>query len=91
MYIMTFNLRFENERDGPNSWALRRDLVVDLVRRYKPAILGTQEGKPGQLRYLEEHLPEYAMHAPGRYWDDSSQYPTIFYRRDAFNVLGGGE
>ncbi|MEZ4604734.1 MAG: hypothetical protein R2861_15425 [Desulfobacterales bacterium] len=45
MKIMTFNLRFENDRDGDNSWVNRRRMVVDIINRYQPDILGTQEGE----------------------------------------------
>ncbi|MEZ4579373.1 MAG: hypothetical protein R2875_15590 [Desulfobacterales bacterium] len=44
MKIMTFNLRFENDRDGDNSWVNRRRMVVDIINRYQPDILGTGRG-----------------------------------------------
>lgn len=91
MRIMTFNLRFENDRDGDNSWSFRRDLVVDVIRRVRPWILGTQEGTASQLEYLLEHLPEYGMHAGNRPHDETCQYPTLFYRHDRFRLLEGGE
>ncbi len=91
MRLITFNLRFENERDGENAWSSRRGFVVRLVRRYAPSILGTQEGRWTQLRYLEEHLPEYHMHAQNRVIDETSQYPTLFVRKDALDVLEGEE
>ncbi|MCF8060982.1 MAG: endonuclease/exonuclease/phosphatase family protein [Deltaproteobacteria bacterium] len=87
MRFITFNLRFENEGDGENAWSGRREMIIRIVRRYAPSVLGTQEGRWVQLRYLEEHLPEYAMQAPNRVTDDASQYPTLFVRKDAFDVL----
>ena len=88
---MTFNLRFENDRDGENGWQYRRSLVLEVIRKYRPAILGTQEGMRSQLDYLEENLKEYHMHAPSRVWDDASQYPTLFFEKERFEVLGGEE
>ena len=64
MKIMTFNLRFENDRDGDNSWANRRRMVVDIINRYQPDILGTQEGKWNQLAYLDDCLPSYEAVMP---------------------------
>lgn len=88
---MTFNLRFENHRDGVNAWENRRSEVAALIERHRPDLLGTQEGLPSQLRYLEVHLSAYQLHAPGRLWDDTCQYPSLFYRPDAFDLLAGGE
>jgi endonuclease/exonuclease/phosphatase family metal-dependent hydrolase len=92
MKIMTFNLRFENDRDGENGWLYRRDLVIDLIGRYAPSILGTQEGTLNQLNYLEKNLPGYTIHIPPqRVLDEKSQYPTLFFHHDEFEPLEGEE
>ena len=89
MRVMTFNLRFENDRDGVNAWSKRRALVVELINAYKPAILGTQEGKWNQLMYLSEHLTDYVPNMPGREPDEKSQCPTLFFRKEWFEVESG--
>lgn len=89
--VMTFNLRFENDRDGENVWRNRKNLVVEVIERFTPSLLGTQEGTPAQLRFLDESLSGYRMHAPNRVWDDTCQYPTIFYREDMYRAMEGGE
>lgn len=91
MMCMTFNLRFRNDRDGENAWDLRKHLVVQVIRKYRPSLLGTQEGTMEQLLYLRDHLPEYRMHAPHRTWDDTCQYPTLYYLPDHFRLVDGGE
>ncbi len=92
MRIMTFNLLFDGGKNNRFPWEMRRDLVVRIIERYGPHILGTQEGMKRQLEYLRDRLaPEYAMVARGRNWDDTSQYPTLFYRADAFALLEAGE
>ena len=91
MQIMTSNLRFENDRDRENAWSYRKDLVVEVIAESAPGILGTQEGTPGQLAYLQNHLPQYRMQASGRFWDDACQYPTLFYQAERFRLLEGGE
>lgn len=88
MRFITFNLRFENERDGENAWSARREMIVRLIKRYAPSVLGSQEGRWVQLRYLEERLPGYAMQAPTCVNDDTSQYPTLFVFREASDVVG---
>lgn len=89
--VMTFNLRFDTERDGDNAWEHRRELVVDLIRECAPDILGTQEGTPRQLDYLMESLPEYRMVAEGRVWDATCQYPTLFVVDRRWGILDAGE
>ncbi|SHF06804.1 Metal-dependent hydrolase, endonuclease/exonuclease/phosphatase family [Desulfacinum infernum DSM 9756] len=91
MRIMTFNLRFENDRDGENSWVYRRELVLEVIRQYRPHIVGTQEGRWSMLTYLAEHLPGYVLHAPSRVIDDTCQYPTLFVSTEGYAVEEGGE
>lgn len=89
--IMTFNLRFENDRDGPNVWSQRRDLLIETITHWEPDIVGTQEGTLNQLDYLQHHLSGYRMHAPQRVEDETCQYPTLFYRQSLFRARAGEE
>jgi endonuclease/exonuclease/phosphatase family metal-dependent hydrolase len=89
--VMTFNLRFENDRDGDNAWQCRKDIVVRLIEKYRPDILGTQEGKWDQLHYLIENLNGYSAHMPGRVEDKHAQCPTLFVRTDRFVICQGGD
>ncbi|MHC1729825.1 MAG: endonuclease/exonuclease/phosphatase family protein [Syntrophobacteraceae bacterium] len=91
MLIMTFNLRFQNDFDGDNGWESRKELVVGLISRYSPTILGTQEGTVGQLRYLQKHLSGYELYAPQRYWDEDCQYCSLFFRSGELRAVDGGE
>ncbi len=89
MRVMTFNLRFENARDGENAWIYRREMVLSVINAYEPAVLGTQEGKWPQLMYLKEQLPEYTACLPGREPDEKSQCPTLFFRKECFEIVCG--
>ncbi len=91
MRVMTFNLRFENDQDGENAWVYRRDLVVELIKKYAPDILGTQEGRVSPLNYLNEALKQYEIHTPSRVLDDTCQYPTLFFKKERFRILRGKE
>jgi endonuclease/exonuclease/phosphatase family metal-dependent hydrolase len=88
---MTLNLRFENDFDGENLWIRRRDLLVETVLKYRPQVLGTQEGKPSQFAFLSDKLDGYRISADSRYWDDNCQYPTLYYQEDFFTLVAGGE
>jgi endonuclease/exonuclease/phosphatase family metal-dependent hydrolase len=89
--VMSFNIRFDNPDDGKDAWHYRRDLVACVVERYRPDILGTQEGRWNQLMDLKTRLPQYHLHAPGRVIDDTCQYPTLFILESSFSVLEGDE
>lgn len=91
MRVMTLNLRFENDRDRENAWSRRRDLVIDVIRRFEPSILGTQEGTPGQLRYLRDRLTDYCMVEPPRPEDETCQYPTLFVLEKRYLLCESGE
>ncbi len=88
---MTFNLRFENDFDGEDHWLNRRDLVLRTILKYRPHILGTQEGKPSQLTFLSENLDDYRISAGSRHWDDNCQYPTLYYLEEHFALLEDSE
>lgn len=40
---MSFNIRFDNDMDGVNSWSNRKQSVINLINRYKPGIICMQE------------------------------------------------
>lgn len=89
MRVMTFNIRFENDRDGENAWQYRKTLVRDIILDFRPDILGTQEGKWPQLMYLKSELSGYHAHLPGRFPHEFTQCPTLFIRKAAFDIIGG--
>jgi endonuclease/exonuclease/phosphatase family metal-dependent hydrolase len=91
MRVMTFNLRFENDRDGKDGWSMRRQMVTDVIERCGPLFLGTQEGTPAQLAFLNGNLPAYGMVSAERPDDPTCQYPTLFYRLDRVELLSFGE
>lgn len=64
--VMTYNIRLDTEADGPNRWALRRDLLIGQVRLLQPQILGLQEVLPGQRSDLAAALPGFAFLGGGR-------------------------
>ena len=91
MRLMTFNLRFENHQDGVRTWFFRRKSVTDLILRYKPDIIGTQEGMWHQLLYLRDHLPGYGLLAPERVLDATCQYPSLFFDGNRLMPSDGAE
>ena len=62
--LMTFNVRYDNFRDGKDAWVHRADAVVDLLS--KQDLIGLQEVTAGQLKTLRARLPEFDFYGVGR-------------------------
>ncbi|KAI9922292.1 hypothetical protein PsorP6_001747 [Peronosclerospora sorghi] len=88
--IMTFNLRFAGTSDGLNGWQYRKDYVADIINRYHPVVLGTQEGLKAQLAELEGLL----VHPYERFGverDENSEFEQIFYDREVLTRVDSGD
>ena len=83
--MMTYNLKFASPTFEP-AWDVRKEWQVDLIREYKPDVLGTQEGLKEQIDYLAKQLPEYVVVGEGRKGGDDDEHMAIFFRRDKFRL-----
>jgi endonuclease/exonuclease/phosphatase family metal-dependent hydrolase len=75
---MTFNIRFDNPDDGENRWAMRRELVNEVIASHEPDD-------------LRRDFPEYGELGVGR--DDgrtNGEYAAILYRRNLFTLEDSG-
>ena len=63
---MTFNIRTRTIIDGPNHWNHRKGFVADTIAGNGADIVGLQEVKNSQLKYVKSALPQYAAYAVGR-------------------------
>jgi endonuclease/exonuclease/phosphatase family metal-dependent hydrolase len=89
--VATYNLRYDNPKDGKNVWPARRDAMRGLVRYHGFDLWGTQEGLENQLADLDT-LDEYARVGVGR--DDGKQggeHSAIFYRHARFALEDHGD
>ena len=88
---MTFNVRYGTANDGTNRWEKRRELVVGVLRRHAPDIVGVQEALKFQLDAILKALPAYKLVGVGR--DDGKEkgeYSPILYRGDRFRIAEHG-
>lgn len=83
--MMTYNLKFASPDYKP-SWEVRREMQVELIRKYSPDIIGTQEGLKEQIDYLADHLPEYVVIGEGRKGGDDDEHMAIFFKRDKLRL-----
>jgi endonuclease/exonuclease/phosphatase family metal-dependent hydrolase len=86
--VMTFNIRYDEPRDGVNAWPKRKQKVADVIRFHKADIIGVQEALLTQLRDLEKLLPDFAWVGVGRAdGKESGEYSAILYRKARFRVI----
>ena len=83
--VMTYNLKFASPTFKP-PWEIRRDMQVDLFKKYNPDIIGTQEGLKEQIDYLADQLQEYVVIGEGRKGGDDDEHMAIFFKRDKFRL-----
>jgi endonuclease/exonuclease/phosphatase family metal-dependent hydrolase len=83
--MMTYNLKFASPTFEP-SWEVRREMQIDMIRKYDPDIIGTQEGLKEQIDYLEDQLADYVVVGEGRKGGDDDEHMAVFYKRDKFRL-----
>lgn len=78
--VMSFNVRYGTANDGDNSWPNRRSTVANVIKRYDPDIIGTQETLRFQADYIREQLRGYDSFGMSREpWEDGERM-EIFYK-----------
>lgn len=89
--VMSFNVRHDNPNDGEHAWPKRRPRVREVLRFYRPDILGLQEALAHQIEQIAEDLPNYRWVGVGR--DDgkaAGEFTPIFYNADRLELLDRG-
>ena len=77
--VMTFNLRYASSAE-PDSWADRRPVMRELLRRARPHVIGTQEGLYQQLLDIETGLgPHYDWIGTGREGGSRDESTAVYY------------
>jgi endonuclease/exonuclease/phosphatase family metal-dependent hydrolase len=86
--VMTFNIRYDEPRDGVNAWAPRKDKVAGVIRFHKADLVGVQEALLSQLRDLKTSLPGFSWCGVGRTdGKEAGEYSAIIYRDVRFQLL----
>ncbi len=89
--VMTYNVRMPAESDGPDYWEHRKDIAVEVVRRYRPDIFGTQELFHRQGEYFEAKLDGYTWFGRSRRGNREDEYMGVFYRTDRLELIEEGD
>ncbi len=86
--VMTFNIRYNEPRDGVNAWPNRKQKAADVIRFHKADLVGVQEALIGQLEDLEKLLPDFAWCGVGRTdGKRDGEFSAILYRKQRFKLL----
>jgi endonuclease/exonuclease/phosphatase family metal-dependent hydrolase len=86
--VMTFNIRYDEPRDGVNAWPNRKKKVADVIRFHKADLVGVQEALLPQLRDLKSLLPGFSWCGVGRTdGKDAGEFSAILYRNARFELL----
>ena len=89
--VMSFNIRYDEPRDGVNAWPNRKQKVADVIRFHKADLVGVQEALIGQLRDLEKLLPDFTWCGVGRTdGKEAGEFSAILYRRSRFRLIETG-
>ena len=89
--LLSFNIRGDFSQDGRNRWPYRAPLVVDLIRRYAPDLIGFQEAHQANIHTLTQALTgyEYVIGPPYDYRERYA-YNPIFWRRESWQRIESG-
>jgi len=89
--VMSFNVRYINQKDGVNNWDNRKEKVAEVITSNNVDIAGLQEPWKDQIRDLKKLLPEYAWFGWSRDNGKSKgEFVPIFYKKDKFAVIEKG-
>lgn len=89
--VISSNIRFNNPADGANAWPHRRALLAETLNKHSPHIIATQEGRFDQLKEFEALLSDFEIVDQHRSWIKERMYPTLFIRKNFFEVIGSGD
>jgi endonuclease/exonuclease/phosphatase family metal-dependent hydrolase len=87
--VATFNIRYDNPKDGVNAWPNRREWVRDLMDFHDFDLVGVQEALAHQIEYLAQG--RFGFVGIGR--DDgkrAGEFAPILYDKTRFELLQDG-
>jgi len=83
--VMTFNVRNGAAADGENHWNFRQPIVADVLKSFKPDLVGLQESSwEPQLEALDQFVPNLRLlRIEGQ---GEGRRNSILYRTDKFTA-----
>ena len=85
--VVTFNIRYDNPKDGANAWPKRKAMVGEWLVAQNFDVIGLQEALRHQIDDIQKAVPGYAEFGVGR--DDGrsrGEHCTILYKAARFGI-----
>lgn len=89
--VISFNIRYGEADDGPNSWQYRYPATAMMINDQKPDIFGVQEAYDYQVKYLKESCNNYKCVGVGR--EDGKhkgEHMSIFWNKKTVKKIKWG-
>ena len=86
--VMSYNIRYDNSKDGKNQWSFRKQTLINYFLKNSPGIIGMQEVLHNQLTDLSTSMKEYDYIGVGR--EDGKkkgEYSPILYQKSKYKAL----
>ncbi len=85
--VMSFNIRYDEPRDGVNAWANRKQHAADVIRFHKADTVGLQEALASQLNDLKSALKVFGSCGVGRTdGKEEGEFSAIIYNTERLKL-----
>lgn len=82
--LMTFNIGYQKDGGG---WKKRQPIVLEIIAKHKPDVIGFQEHRSPQREKLVEDLPEYEpVGLQGREKGGRGECNPIFFNKSRYTL-----
>ena len=86
MKVMTFNLRVAVPFD-PFRWDQRKEWAAQIMERYAPDLIGTQEATVSMLSWLKERFSDtYDIYGVNRTTSGAGEFSAVFVKKSKFAI-----
>jgi endonuclease/exonuclease/phosphatase family metal-dependent hydrolase len=90
--VGSYNVRLSTgDINTPNAWGTRKNDLISFIKKLDLDVMGLQEVRPEQARYLDENLTGYAKIGEHRGKDRiSDEASPVYFRTNRFECIKGG-
>ncbi len=87
--LVTYNIRYANNRDSLNDWNNRKHGLTYQVKQYKADFIGLQEALHHQIGFVKQELGQtFDYIGVGRDFGDTlGEYCPLFYNKNNFEIV----
>lgn len=86
MKIVSFNIRYDNPKDGVHCFDNRKSLIIQTINAKKPDIIGFQEVLPHVASWLKNTFYDYYFLGHGRESDFSGEQMLLAFKKNEYQV-----